>query len=101
MMQTMLRRAKRTVSSSRINHGHVFLQGDASRSRARYLHLVLPWETLRRLLGLPTGMALPSAIELTRMAIEEPRRARLIGMALMVHTPTEVPAAMLVAALER
>jgi hypothetical protein len=67
---------------------------------AATLPIVLPWETLRRLLGLPSDMEPPGSAELVRMAIEEPRRARLIGMALGGHTPKEPPAGMLAAALE-
>lgn len=62
---------------------------------------VLPWETLRRLLGLPSGMAPLGASELVRLAIEEPRRARLIGMALAGHPPREPPVGAILGALER
>ena len=61
---------------------------------------MLPWETLRRLLGLPADMQPPGAAELVRLAIDDPRRARLIGMALSGQTPKEAPAGMLVAAHE-
>ncbi|HJL16265.1 MAG TPA: hypothetical protein RMH99_11450 [Sandaracinaceae bacterium LLY-WYZ-13_1] len=70
------------------------------RPRTATLHLVLPWETLRRLLGLPSDMSPPGSVELVRMALDEPRRARLIGMALSGHTPKEPPAGMLMAALD-
>lgn len=46
-------------------------------------------------------MAPPGPTDLVRLAIEEPRRARLIGMALAGHQPTEAPAALLQSALDR
>ncbi len=46
-------------------------------------------------------MAPPGPTDLVQLAIEEPRRARLIGMALASHQPTEAPAALLQAALDR
>jgi hypothetical protein len=62
---------------------------------------MVPWETLRRLLGLPVGLDPPDSAELVRMAIAEPRHARLIAMALRGRVPKEAPAAMLVAAFEK
>lgn len=62
---------------------------------------MVPWETLRRLLGLPADMEPPDSAELVRMAVDQPRHARLIGMALRGRAPKEAPAAMLVAAYER
>jgi hypothetical protein len=70
------------------------------RAAAATLPIVLPWETLRRLLGLPNDMEPPGSVELVRMALEEPRRGRLIGMALAGHPPKEPPAGMLIAALD-
>lgn len=61
---------------------------------------MLPWETLRRLLGLPSDMDPPGSAELVRLALEEPRRARLVAMALAGQTPKEPPAGMLIAALD-
>lgn len=46
-------------------------------------------------------MAPPGPSDLVRLAIEEPRRARLIGMALAGHQPSEAPAALLQSALDR
>ena len=65
------------------------------------LSSVLPWETLRRLLGLPADMAPPGPAELVRMAIDEPRRARLIGLVLAGHPPREAPAGIVLGALDR
>ncbi len=62
---------------------------------------MVPWETLRRLLGLPADTQPPGSDELVRMAIEQPRHARLIGMALRGRVPKEAPAAMLLTALDR
>lgn len=62
---------------------------------------MVPWETLRRLLGLPADMDPPGSVELVRMAIEQPQHARLIGMALRGRAPKETPAALLMAAHER
>lgn len=62
---------------------------------------MVPWETLRRLLGLPLGMEPPDSAALVRLALEQPRHARLIGMALRGRTPKEAPAALLVAAHDR
>lgn len=62
---------------------------------------MVPWETLRRLLGLPADKAPPDSAELVRLAIAEPRHARLIAMALRGRVPKEAPAAMLMAALDR
>ena len=62
---------------------------------------MVPWETLRRLLGLPRDMAPPDTAELARLAIAEPRHARLVAMALRGRVPKEAPAAMLIAAHER
>lgn len=52
------------------------------------------------MLGLPSDMEPPGSVELVRMAIDEPKRARLIAMVLAGHTPKEPPAGMLVAALD-
>lgn len=46
-------------------------------------------------------MAPPGPADLVQLAIDEPRRARLIGMALAGHQPTEAPAALLQSALDR
>lgn len=46
-------------------------------------------------------MAPPGPTDLVRLAIDEPRRARLIGMALSALQPTEAPAALLQSALDR
>lgn len=62
---------------------------------------MVPWETLRRLLGLPADMDPPGSTELVGMAIEQPRHSRLIAMALRGRVPKETPAAMLIAAYER
>ncbi|HEY8428686.1 MAG TPA: hypothetical protein VIL20_09945 [Sandaracinaceae bacterium] len=62
---------------------------------------MVPWDALRRLLGLPADMSPPDSVDLVRMAIDRPRHARLIGMALRGCVPKEAPAAMLVAAGER
>lgn len=61
---------------------------------------MVPWETLRRLLGLPADTSPPDSAELVRLAIAEPRHARLIAMALRGRVPKEAPAAMLMAAYE-
>ncbi len=61
---------------------------------------MVPWETLRRLLGLPADMQPPGSDDLVRMAIDQPQHARLIGMALRGRVPKEVPAAMLLTALD-
>lgn len=61
---------------------------------------MVPWETLRRLLGLPADMAPPDSVELVRMALEQPRNTRVIGMALRGRTPKEAPAAIALAAYE-
>lgn len=62
---------------------------------------MVPWETLRRLLGLPPDMEPPSSIELVRMAVEQPKHVRLIAMVLRGRPPKEAPAAMIAAARER
>lgn len=62
---------------------------------------MVPWETLRRLLGLPADMEPPDSAALVRFAIAEPRQARLIAMALRGRVPKEAPAAMLMAAHDR
>lgn len=61
----------------------------------------MPWETLRRLLGLPSGTAPPSGADLVRLAIEQPSRARLIGMALIGQPPKEGAAGLVLGALDR
>jgi hypothetical protein len=73
----------------------------ASQRRVTLSHPVLPWETIKRLLGLPAEMEPPETVELVRMAIEQPRHSRLIAMALRGRVPKEAPAAMLVAARDR
>jgi hypothetical protein len=42
----------------------------------------------------------PGSVDLVRLAIAEPRRARLVAMALDGHPPKEPPAGMLLAALD-
>jgi hypothetical protein len=62
---------------------------------------MVPWETLRRLLGLPAEMEPPASVDLVRLAIEQPKHVRLIGMVLRGRTPKEAPAAMIAGARER
>src|SRR5688572_3529184 len=62
---------------------------------------MVPWETLRRLLGLPADMEPPESAELIRLAIEQPRHARIIAMALRGRPPKEAPAAAILVALDR
>lgn len=59
------------------------------------------WETLRRLLGLPADTPPPSPEDLTRLALENPKRARLVGMALRRETSREGPVAIILGALDR
>lgn len=62
---------------------------------------VLPWDTLRRLLGLPSDMDPPSALSLVEMAVGEPRRSRLIALVLEGMPPREPPAGAVLGALDR
>jgi hypothetical protein len=62
---------------------------------------MVPWETLRRLLGLPADMEPPDSVALVRMALDQPRHTRVIAMALRGRTPKEAPAAIALAAYER
>ncbi|MEC7526472.1 MAG: hypothetical protein VYE22_41730 [Myxococcota bacterium] len=62
---------------------------------------MLPWETLRRLLGLPPDMSPLGATELVRLAIDDPRRARIVAMGLRGQRPDEAAAGMILAALDR
>ncbi|GAB5544578.1 MAG: hypothetical protein RID81_06135 [Sandaracinaceae bacterium] len=62
---------------------------------------MLPWETLRRLLGLPSDMPPLGASELVRLALDDPRRARIVAMGLRGLRPDEAAAGMVLAALDR